>query len=108
MRWRQWALALAFLLCLSVTAFFVVRAVRPAVYWHHHRDESIRPWMHLGYIAHSYHVPPLVLYQALGLPREPPDRRPIRDIARAQRRSVHEVIAILQNAVVHARPTYPP
>lgn len=108
LNWRQWAVALTFLVFLSVGVFFVVRAVRPAIYWHYHQDEPIRPWMNVGYVAHSYHVPPHVLYQALGLPHRPPDKRPIRDIARAQNRSVDEVIAVLMDAIVHARPPYPP
>jgi hypothetical protein len=111
--WRQWVVLLAFLLVVSFTGLFAVRTVRRAIYWHYHQDEPIRPWMSLGYIAHSYRVPPWILSQALGLPREPdkrgkPDRRPIREIAREQNRSVDEVIATLQDAIVHARPPYPP
>ncbi len=104
---RQWLVVLAFVLVLSFTALFAVRTVRRTIYWHYHQDEPIRPWMNLGYIAHSYSVPPWVLHQALGLAQKP-DRRPIREIARAQNRSVDEVIAILQNAIVHSRPPYPP
>ena len=107
LEWRQWLVVLAFVLVVSVTGLFTVRTVRRAIYWHYHQDEPIRPWMNLGYIAHSYSVPPWVLHQALGLPPTP-DRRPIREIAREQHRSVNEVIAILQNAIVHARPPYPP
>jgi hypothetical protein len=104
---RQWLVVLAFVLVVSFTGLFAVRTVRRAIYWHYHQDEPIRPWMNLGYIAHSYSVPPWVLHQALGLPQTP-DRRPIREIARAQNRSVDEVIAVLQNAIVHSRPPYPP
>src|SRR4030088_1735861 len=66
--WRQSVVAVAFLLSLSLGIVFVIRAVRPAIYWHYHQDEPIRGWMTLGYVAHSYHVPPHVLHQALGLP----------------------------------------
>lgn len=108
--WRQSLVVLAFVLVVSVTGLLAVRTVRRAIYWHYHQDEAIRPWMSLGYIAHSYHVPPWVLHQALGLPTKPgkPDRRPIREIAREQNRSVNEVIATLQSAIVHSRPPYPP
>ena len=108
--WRQWLVVLAFVLVVSATGLFAVRTVRRAIYWHYHQDEPIRPWMSIGYIAHSYNVPPWVLRQALGLPPKPngPDRRPIRQIAREQNRSVAEVIALLQDAIVHARPPYPP
>jgi hypothetical protein len=108
LNWRQWIVALTFILFLSAGVFFLVRAVRPAIYWRYHRDEPIRAWMSVGYVAHSYHVPPHVLYSALGLPPRPPDRRPIRDIAREQNRSVDEVIGVLQNAIIHSRPPYPP
>jgi hypothetical protein len=104
---REWLVVLAFVLVLSFTALFAVRTVRRAIYWHYHHDEPIRPWMNLGYIAHSYNVPPWVLHQALSLPQKP-DRRPIKDIAREQNRSVEEVIARLQDAIIHARPPYPP
>lgn len=111
LEWRQWLVVLAFVLVVSFTGLFAVRTVRRAIYWHYHQDETIRPWMNLGYIAHSYSVPPWVLHQALGLPYTKPgksDRRPIREIAREQHRSVTEVIAILQSAIVHSRPPYPP
>lgn len=104
---RQWLVVLAFVLVVSFTGLFAVRTVRRAIYWHYHQDEPIRPWMSIGYVAHSYSVPPWVLHQALGVSPQP-DRRPIREIAREQNRSVDEVIAILQNAIVHARPPYPP
>jgi len=108
--WQQWLVVLAFVLVISFTGLFSVRTVRRALYWHHHEDEPIRSWMSLGYVAHSYGVPPWVLRQALGLPPKPngPDRRPIREIAREQNRSVEEVIGVLQDAIVHARPPYPP
>ena len=106
--WRQWALALSFLMAVSVTVFFVVRAVRPMIYWHYHQDEPIRAWMNVGYVAHSYHVPPHALYQALDLPHKPPDKRPLREIAKAQNRSMDEIRTLLMDAIVHARPPYPP
>jgi hypothetical protein len=107
---QQWLVVLAFVVVVSFTGIFALRTVRRAIYWHRHQDETIRPWMSLGYIAHSYGVPPRVLYQALGLPPKPggPDRRPIREIAREQHRSVDEVIGILQDAIVRARSPYPP
>lgn len=106
--WKKTLVAVAFFLSLSVAVFFAVRAVRSAVYWHYHQDEPIRGWMTVGYVAHSYHVPPHVLYQALGLPHRPPDRRPLREIAKAQNRSMDEIRTILLDAIVHARPPYPP
>jgi hypothetical protein len=107
---QQWLVVLALVLVVSFTGLFAIRTVRRAIYWHHHKDEPIRPWMSLGYIARSHGVPASVLYQALNLPPKTggPDRRPIREIAREQNRSVDEVIVILQDAIVRARPPYPP
>lgn len=105
---RQWAVVFAFLLVVSATAYFAVRTIRPAIYWHYHRDEPISSWMNVEYVAHSYHVPPHVLFLALGLPHKPPDKRPLRDIAAAQNRSMDEIKAVLMDAIVHARPPYPP
>ena len=106
--WRQWLVLAAFLFIIGFTGLHAFRFVRDAVYWSYHRDEEIRGWMPVGYVAHSYRVPPHVLYQALGLPHKPPDKRPLREIARAQNRSMDEVKAVLQDAIVHARPPYPP
>jgi hypothetical protein len=106
--WHQWLLLATFLAALLVTGLFGVRTVRRAVYWHNHRDEPIRAWMSVRYVAHSYRVPPHVLYEAVGLPPGPPDRRPLREIARAQNRPVEVLISELQDAIVHASPPYPP
>ena len=105
--WRQLVVALAFLMSLSLAILFVVRAVRPMIYWHYHQDEPIRGWMTMGYVAHSYHVPPGVLHQALGLP-EKPDRRSLREIAKAQNRSMEEITTALLGAIARARRPYPP
>ncbi|MDT4965333.1 MAG: hypothetical protein QOJ64_70 [Acidobacteriota bacterium] len=106
--WRQSSIVVAFLLSLSLGIFFVIRAVRPAIYWHLHQDEPIRAWMNVGYVAHSYHVPPRVLHEALGLRHMPPDRRPLREIAKAQNRSMDEIRSLLMDAIVHSRHPYPP
>jgi hypothetical protein len=106
--WQQWLVLILFLLTLAVTGLFGVRAVRRAIYWHNHRDEPIRPWMSVGYVAHSYHVPPYVLYKAINVEPVPHDRRPLRELARQQNRAVEALIAELQEAIVHARPPYPP
>ena len=101
-------LALAFLLALVFTAVHVVRTVQDAIYWRQHRDEPIQGWMTVGFVAHSYHVPPHVLLLALGLPLgPPPDKRPLADIAASRGLSVDRLTAVLNSAIVHARPPYP-
>jgi len=107
-RWQQWLVVTLFLLIAGFTAFKAVHMAREMLYWQAHRDEPIHGWMNVGYVARSYRVPPYILYQALGLPLEPPDKRPLRKIAHMQHRSMDEIRAALQNAIIHARPPYPP
>ncbi|MBV9210563.1 MAG: hypothetical protein JOZ52_08040 [Acidobacteria bacterium] len=106
--WHQWVLLSLLMLALFVTVLFSVRAVRRAMYWRSHRDEVIKPWMPVTYVAHSYGVPPHVLYKAINLQPIPHDRRPLREIARQQNRPVETLIDELQTAIVHSRPPYPP
>lgn len=104
----QWLVAVGFFLALCLTGVFAYRVL-------HHRppptDEPIRGWMTIGYVAHAYRVPPHILYPPLGLPSAPPappDKRPLREVARAQNLTMDEVRARLMDAIIHARPPYPP
>ena len=105
---RQWGVVIAFLGVVAITVVFAVRTIRPAIYWHYHQDEPIKEWMNIDYVAHSYKVPPHVLYIALGMPHKPPDKRPLRDIAASQNRTMDQVREILLDAIIHVRPPYPP
>jgi hypothetical protein len=100
---KQWVAIAALVLVLFVTGLFSVRTVRRAIYWRMHRDEVIRPWMSLPYVAHSYQVPPRTLYEALNIPHPPHDHRPIRQIAKEQNRTVEEVVKTLQDAIARSR-----
>ena len=106
--WQQWLLVVLFLFVVGFTGLHAVRTVRTAVYWSHHRDEPIHGWMTVRYVAHSYRVPPHVLYEALGIQPQPRDRRPLRGIAKAQHKSLDEVRAILQKAIAAARSSSSP
>jgi hypothetical protein len=106
-RWRHKALLVLFAASIAITVIFGMRAFHfrphPAV------DEPIRPWMSVPYVAHSYHVPPHVLFEKLGIPpQRPPDRRTIAEVARAQNRPVTDVISDLQDAIIRARTPFPP
>src|SRR6266853_3785302 len=103
--WKQWIVLAALALVVLATGVFAVRTVRRAMYWRAHRDEAIRPWMSVPYVAHSYRVPPHVLYQALGIPPQPHDRRPLKQIAREQNRSVDDLSAVLRDAIARERAT---
>src|SRR5438105_13997536 len=105
---KHWFALVVLALVLLMTGLFAVRTVRRAVYWRLHRDETIRPWMTVPYVAHSYRVPPPVLYEALGIPPQPHDRRPLKQIALEQNRSVDEVISVLSDAVARERASRPP
>src|SRR5712671_211906 len=101
--WQKWIVLAALALVILVTGLFAVRTVRRAIFWRTHREEVIRPWMSIPYIAHSYRVPPHVLYQALGIPPQLHDRRPLKQIAAGQNRSVDEVISSLNEAINRER-----
>jgi hypothetical protein len=105
--WQKWIVLVAFALVVVATGVFAVRTVRRAMYWCLHHDEVIRPWMSVPYVAHSYHIPPHILYQALGIPPQPHDRRPLKQIAREHKRSVDEVITVLHEAIARERATHP-
>jgi hypothetical protein len=102
---KKWLLVVAFLVSAALTVFFAFRAVhhRP----HRRVDEPIRPWMTVTYVAHSYHVPPHVLYDALGIQHKPHDKLTIARVAREQDRPVHAVISDLMAAIERARPAQP-
>ncbi len=102
------ALIVALVAAIGFTGVHAVRVVRDAIYWNAHQDEPIEGWMTLGYVAHSYHVPPHVLFLALGMPPGPPERRNLAAIAASRGQSIGEIRAILNRAIVHARPPYPP
>lgn len=96
---RQWLILIAFVLVLAFTGFQVFRTVERASYWRQHRDEPIAGWMRIGYVANSYHVPPQVLQEAIGLPPNVPDRRPLTEIAKSQNRPFEPLKAELEKAI---------
>jgi hypothetical protein len=106
-RWHQWLVVGVFLLVAGFTTYKAVNMARRMIYWHAHHDEPIHGWMNVGYVAHSYRVPPDVLYLALDLPQTP-DKRPLRDIAKVQHRSMDDIRTILQEVIIRARPPNPP
>ena len=104
---KHWFAIVVLALVLLITGLFAVRTFRRAVYWRLHRDEVIRPWMSVPYVAHSYRVPPHVLYEALGIAPQPHDRKPIKEIAREQNISVEQLITTLQQAIARERAGVP-
>jgi len=107
LNWKQWTAIAALALVVLVTGLFAVRTFRRAIYWRMHRDEVIHAWMSLPYVAHSYRVPPHVLYDALKIEHPPHDHRPIKQIAKEQNRPVNELIGTLYDAIARAREQHP-
>jgi hypothetical protein len=103
-----WVLVAALAIVATFTVVQVVRSVNSFLYWRIHADEPIERWMRIGFVAHSYHVPPHILHQALGIAIWPPDHRPLDRIAQARGMSFETARAKLLYAIVHARPPYPP
>jgi hypothetical protein len=102
---RTVLLAVTFLLAIALTFLFAYRAGRHArlVRW---ENEPIHSWMNIPFIAHAHHVPTDVLYRAAGVEPQPKDRRPLRRIAREQKRPVDQIIRDLTTAIAqyHAHP----
>ena len=107
-RRRQQLLLLgALVLALFITVFFGLRAFRR--FDHPPTDEPIRGWMNIPYIAHSYQVPPPVLWQTLNPSSDlPPSRRPIRRLAEELNLTTTEVISRLEAAIANERAQHPP
>lgn len=97
--WHQWLLIGLFLVALFAAGFFGFRAVRRAIHWNIPKDVAIKPWMSVPYVAHSYHLPPRILFEAVGLEPTPHDKRPLRIIAHEQNRPVEALISELEEAI---------
>jgi len=97
-RRRTLALSLGFCLAIAATFFFGYRAGRTArrVRW---QNEPIQAWMSVPFVAHTHHTREQLLFEAIHVPPNPRDHRPIRDIARAEKRPVADLIRDLRNAL---------
>lgn len=86
--WRRHRLLFAaFLLALALTLFFGTRALLFAIHWHDpaREDEEIAGWMTPRYVAHSWHVPPEVVADAIDLAPGEAGRRPTLDRIAAEK-----------------------
>jgi hypothetical protein len=107
---RTLLLVLAFLLAVTVTFVFGYRVGRRARYLRR-PQEPIHSWMSVPFIAHARHVPVEILFEAIAVQPRPHDRRPLRRIAREQKRPVEELIRDLDAAIARSRglaPAPPP
>jgi hypothetical protein len=97
-RYKTVLAVFAFCLALAGAFYFGYRAARTArhVRW---QNEPIRAWMSVPFIAHTHHASEEVLFQAIHLPPNPKDRRPIRQIAREEHVPPADLIRELQSAL---------
>jgi hypothetical protein len=99
---RTLLLAAGLILAIALTFVFGYRAGRQArlIRW---GNEPIHSWMSVPFIAHAHHVPPEILYHAIGLTPQPRDRRPLRRIARDEKRPVQQIVQDLDAAIAQYR-----
>lgn len=105
---RHRRLVIAFAVAVLLAAALLVRGlvlVPP-------RGDPTRPvaaWMTPGFVVHTYHLPPEVVGEILGLPPGEKRRQTIAEIATAQGRVVTELLDALQSEVdAHRPPDAPP
>ena len=60
---QRW-LSLLFAMTLVITLTIVFRVAVHASYWWSQQQPSVRPWMTIGYVAHTYSVPKNPLFEA--------------------------------------------
>jgi hypothetical protein len=103
---RTLLLIVTFAVAVLLTFVFGYRAGRAAhaLRW---EKQPIHSWMNIRFIAHARHVPPELLYRAIGVEPRPDDRRPLRRLAREQKRPVEQLIRDL-NAAIEQNQSSPP
>src|SRR5580658_2339560 len=99
-------MVLGFCLAIAGAFFFSYRAGRTARHMHW-RNETIQPWMSVPFVAHTYHTRTDLLYRAIKVEPNPRDRRSIREIARAEKLPVAELIRELRDAITTAEAAPP-
>lgn len=99
-RLRPW-LTSAFLLAIAVTLFFALRFTVQTVYWSAHQDESVQPWMTVGYIARSWNLDGRKIDAIAGLPLPEAKGRPqpLSEIARDRGVPVAQIIDDVEAAI---------
>ncbi len=115
---RLWAAApiatLILVLAVTATGFFTVRSV---IFTRHWKDRPqgqlvIEGWMTPGFVAHAWHVPPQVLFDALNAPRHPTHPLNLDELAVEKGMTTEALIAelqlVLQAYDAEHRPPPPP
>ncbi|MEO8241280.1 MAG: hypothetical protein ABI832_03155 [bacterium] len=91
-----------FLLAATITLFFLIRMVVAVIYWSNpaHHNETAKPWMTVGYVAHSWHLDAAQIDQLAGLPG-PKGHGPwtLQQMADARSVPVAEIIKLVNETV---------
>lgn len=101
---RRPVITSAFVLAVVLMVLFAVRGVVSMAYWSDptRQDQSIQDWMTPRYVARSWHLPPEVMFTAIGETTMPEKRKPLHEIAAARGISFEE----LQARIVAAASAY--
>jgi hypothetical protein len=95
----------AFVLACAVTLFFMGSLAYNAVYWATHKDETVRPWMTVGYIARSWDLDARKIDDMAHLPKidVKGHPQPLAEIARDRGVPVAEVITEVERVITVLR-----
>lgn len=87
------------------TVFFTVRGVVQFVYWSDpaHRDQSLEPWMPIGFVARSYGVEREALATALELSPDSDRRLSLKDLAEMRGKDFEGMVREVETAIQHLR-----
>lgn len=104
---RHRILTTAFVLAMALAIFFAGRTVFFVVYWNDpaRQDLPPEPWMTIGYVAHSWHVPVEKLAGDLALPPPPKDgpRPSLERLARERGQSFDDFKADIEASLADLR-----
>jgi len=103
-------------LALGITSFFAVETLQDVRDFQQQNSlavagnvYTIRPWMTIPYISHTYHVPESYLYRVLNLAATTPYHHiTLQALSIRYRRSVDELIRKIQLAIQAYRRLHPP
>ncbi|WP_323771889.1 hypothetical protein [Antarctobacter sp.] len=109
--WREAPLLSgAFVLACAFTLFFAGRFVMGAIFWADpaHRDVPPAPWMTPRFVAHSWHLPPDLVADALALSQDRREGRiTLGQLAAERGVPVETLIAELETAIAAHREAHP-
>lgn len=106
-RWQQWLLVVALFAALAFAAVQAFGFVQHARSLRAFRNDPIAPWMTAGHVAHAFRVPEAVVEEAIGLPVDSHDRRPLGFIARQRGEPFEAIRDRIQAAITQAAPASP-